>query len=597
MSVSKLSQTLQQKIMASLVANIEKDVASAQALLPGKRFGNTFIRTVVTSSNATRLLTDPNQTGIFGKQGLQEIAAGFSKISQGLSKVGTRVIGKDGTISKQAGYKDLKEYLKKYLNATAGSNLSEIDRLNNAVKDLAKQADSRLSDPSLYGNFLEFVSREQGQVETLSSEVFAIRNTQHATINKLFEKYLLSTGTDKPLVDFISANTDAGHLLGIFNQKLFRAFGAVADNSYSLGELSVDIFANIDKNQAEDTEAIQKLNSTFSAAFNILEYLDILSSSLKTTPDIFVKLSKEVYIDPKNPKASAEIQLALDNTAIGNLITNAGKKLEALIASSTSAKFITLPNSTTQVRDPKSAEFAKQLEAIFKDLGNLASVAKQLAAGLQTAENKILDEYAKKIIAQSSVFGNILLNAEGSDSVKTAIAKRLASIISGKSLPSPSNSEVSAKKPTVAKKPKTSVAKPKLTAPKQKTSSTDISANKSVRRKVRTDSAINLDKLLLIINQQLQDVISANMGSGSDRNVLNYRTGRLAASAKVESLSESRAGMITAFYTYMKNPYATFSQGGQQSNPTSRDPKLLISRSIREIAQTQVSNTLRAVSI
>jgi hypothetical protein len=55
--------------------------------------------------------------------------------------------------------------------------------------------------------------------------------------------------------------------------------------------------------------------------------------------------------------------------------------------------------------------------------------------------------------------------------------------------------------------------------------------------------------------------------------------------------------MITAFYSYMKNPYATFSGGGQQQYPRSRDPKLLISKSIREIAATQVGNRLRAVNV
>lgn len=115
--------------------------------------------------------------------------------------------------------------------------------------------------------------------------------------------------------------------------------------------------------------------------------------------------------------------------------------------------------------------------------------------------------------------------------------------------------------------------------------------------KVPSARPTNLSSLLLIINQQLQDVISANMGDGSRRDILNYRTGRLAASAKVESVSESREGMITAFYTYMKNPYATFSQGGRQEVPRTRDPKLLIAASIREIAAQQVANRLRAVAV
>jgi hypothetical protein len=126
-----------------------------------------------------------------------------------------------------------------------------------------------------------------------------------------------------------------------------------------------------------------------------------------------------------------------------------------------------------------------------------------------------------------------------------------------------------------------------------------IKANKPRPEKSNpiVDVSLSLINLQNLINQQLQDVISANMGDGSSRNLLNYRSGRLASSAKVESMSESRAGMITAFYTYMKNPYATFSSGGQQQNPRSRDPKLLISKSIREIAAQQVGNRLRAVNI
>lgn len=107
----------------------------------------------------------------------------------------------------------------------------------------------------------------------------------------------------------------------------------------------------------------------------------------------------------------------------------------------------------------------------------------------------------------------------------------------------------------------------------------------------------NLVSLLTLINSELTDRIKENMGEGNRRDILNLRTGRLAESAHVEHLSQSRAGMITAFYSYMKNPYATFSDGGKQQYPKSRDPKLLISKSIREIAATQVNNRMRAVLV
>lgn len=108
---------------------------------------------------------------------------------------------------------------------------------------------------------------------------------------------------------------------------------------------------------------------------------------------------------------------------------------------------------------------------------------------------------------------------------------------------------------------------------------------------------LNLANLQALMDRHLQDVVAANMGSGSDRRVLNYQTGRLASSAKVERLSASREGMITAFYSYMRNPYGTFSDGGQQQYPKSRDPKLLISSAIREIAATTVGNRMRAVLV
>ena len=133
---------------------------------------------------------------------------------------------------------------------------------------------------------------------------------------------------------------------------------------------------------------------------------------------------------------------------------------------------------------------------------------------------------------------------------------------------------------------------------KQKIKAT-AAKQKEVLRAVNMEKVgvANLISLQTFINTHLQDVISANMGDGSRRDVLNYRTGRLAASAKVERMTQSREGMITAFYTYMKTPYATFSDGGEQQFPKSRDPKTLISKSIREIAAEKVADRLRAVVV
>jgi hypothetical protein len=133
---------------------------------------------------------------------------------------------------------------------------------------------------------------------------------------------------------------------------------------------------------------------------------------------------------------------------------------------------------------------------------------------------------------------------------------------------------------------------------KVKTEAKGVKVNKpKLEQTSLPQQQVSLISLQSLINTHLQDVVSANMGDGSRRDILNYRTGRFASTVKVERLSLSREGMITAFYSFMKNPYATFSQGGRQSIPTSRDPKLLIAKSIREIAAEQVGNRMRSVAV
>jgi hypothetical protein len=100
-----------------------------------------------------------------------------------------------------------------------------------------------------------------------------------------------------------------------------------------------------------------------------------------------------------------------------------------------------------------------------------------------------------------------------------------------------------------------------------------------------------------LINNRLESTIAKNMGNGNFKDVLNYRTGRFADSANVVKLTQSRDGLISAFYTYMKYPYQTFEPGFNQGSPRSRDPKLLIGGAIKEIAAQKVSNRMRAVLI
>ena len=95
--------------------------------------------------------------------------------------------------------------------------------------------------------------------------------------------------------------------------------------------------------------------------------------------------------------------------------------------------------------------------------------------------------------------------------------------------------------------------------------------------KGRYTSPANLQSL---IQAQLTEKVKENMGTGGS---LENRTGRFAESVTVTNVTQSRQASVTAFYTYMKYPYQTFERGFKQGS-TRRDPRLLISKSIREIA-------------
>lgn len=112
-----------------------------------------------------------------------------------------------------------------------------------------------------------------------------------------------------------------------------------------------------------------------------------------------------------------------------------------------------------------------------------------------------------------------------------------------------------------------------------------------------TQTAVSTTSLAALINSKLHDEIQSRMGSGEREDILNYRTGRLAHSAKVTTVSQTRTGALTAFFTYMRYPYGTFSEAGAQQFPRSRDPSTLIQASIRAIATKQMIHNLRTVLV
>lgn len=239
----------------------------------------------------------------------------------------------------------------------------------------------------------------------------------------------------------------------------------------------------------------------------------------------------------------------------------------------------------TRIKVRKKFTSSKLVLEMLIEAGMMIGSVESQAENLKKAPKERAFLIGQNLTARIKADPSIIINLETSKSLKTYVAEAvLQTLKSGKA-----NSYASDTSINII----TNIVKEVVSvSPKQKPSAAVQLPNIASSAK---PAEISLSSLQLLINTHLQDVISANMGDGNRKDMLNYRTGRLAASAKVERMSKSREGMITAFYSYMRNPYGTFSEGGRQQYPKTRDPKLLISRSIREIAATAVNNRMRAV--
>lgn len=190
---------------------------------------------------------------------------------------------------------------------------------------------------------------------------------------------------------------------------------------------------------------------------------------------------------------------------------------------------------------------------------------------LSKFEKEVVDKATKYITANIS-------KLSGSNDMEEDIEQGIAHIIG--------TGKATLKKHTVRK------SKTKSTT--VKTSNAKVGTAGNIKLRTPGGQFISPISIQNLLNANLAQQIQRNMGKGNARTILNYRTGRFANSAEVTQVT-SRDGAVNVFYQYMKNPYATFAPGGAQGSPTSRDPNLLIQKSIRQLAQGIVTNRLKVV--
>jgi hypothetical protein len=243
-------------------------------------------------------------------------------------------------------------------------------------------------------------------------------------------------------------------------------------------------------------------------------------------------------------------------------------------------------------------------QVVGKQNTGIRGFLKQVGYSNQSLVEKALDSMVDGFIKQGllSEGSQSLVELESSPAIVKLIEDRLVATISGKKrkLKSEYTGTIgSLPELTVRNVVGTAKAKADIRTTKAelKTLKQKVTKAKREVKKQALPKTVNLVNLLAILNSQIQDVVSANMGDGNRKDILNYRTGRFASTINIDHLTQSREGLITVFYSYMKNPYATFSAGGKQERPKTRDPKLLIGKSIRDIASQVVTNQLRAIPI
>jgi len=328
------------------------------------------------------------------------------------------------------------------------------------------------------------------------------------------------------------------------------------------------------------------------------EKLDTTSSKLENgNRELLANIQKD--FNSKNPRMNIQFQAKFDEKGLGNQDT--AKLSTSLALVSTLQKLLNI--SLMEQSKEDKAQVRANIKATANSLDTFAKVLEDFIKKLSKDNSALYNSLANVLSASGQE--SFLVDLKSSDTLRDYIFNNTKSIFdTGKptpdlkiSSPSVPVKKISTKKPTLPKlKPVIARLKTDLEQ-RSKKASKQLKISKDVAVASTMQPIINLPMLMMQINSNLHDQIKANMGAGNRKDVLNYRSGRFAESAKVERLSESRQGMITAFYSYMKNPYATFSRGGRQDRPYTRDPKLLISKSIRELAGAQVANRMRAVLV
>ena len=439
------------------------------------------------------------------------------------------------------------------------------------------------------------VVRQEDLTASYKDALF-LKNIGHGVLVEYLVEYLQKQlQAPAPVVDFFRNNTQSGHLTGLAAIKVANYFDVILSSDGKSLTVDEKTISSI-----ESPKQIEQLKIVTSIV-KLIADADYLTSNLTDHYELFITADKHVFSE--NPSVSTEAQLKALNEKAGAAMAAIGLAIGEL-----SKKAREDPRNFRSMGQSKKEAIAEDsLIKLFQALGQVGELIVDASKSLKL-DDKASADALERALTNKKVIDDFI-DTKGSTPLRKSIPLSISSILKTGKLPPREDTHISLelkqKLPSINKLKKTinklskeaKTIDASLKSVSAKSKSTSNLQKLSVTSKLRNTQGkfTSLASLQTLLNLALHDQIQRNMGTGTSRNVLNYRTGRLAESAQVTSMSQSRESMITAFYTYQRNPYGTFSEGGAQSSPKTRDPKLLISKSIREIMSTQVNNRLRAV--
>lgn len=556
-----MSKTLRKEVLARLKEQYSQTKGSTE----DARLNQFLDYTSVDRIRADTDTAKGRHESIMSRGAFENLAAEVSEVlkQNSLTSIAAKSLTSDIT------FEEFREYLLNDVKLNTGKNLKRVTDGFTYTGASRRGKETGLTIAS------ENLDYSVGPQKPSDRDVLILRNIPIGNLVTYYSDFLalkLTGGINSAQAAAdLKALFNAGHLTGAFNARLIRALGLRKNPSGS-------VVFDSRKQDAVLSVAEVELNKIMS----LITDADYLSSNIVNDIDLFITTDKRLYKNKVALRLTTEVQFAGLNKEAGNLLTQVGHAVSDLTKSVKSGIS----------ESGQEAKVEKALTRLYTNLKKLAEEVRKKAEATKKLEGKLRKEakaHLDKILANTDAIDKIIASP-GSKAIPEHLGYLIEATLKGLKIQEEFSSAKVADSIIKNTRPKPSSTKLSLKKPSLKTKPTKLAPIRNTQGKFTS-----LASLQTLLNLALAQQIQKNMGTGTSKNVLNYRTGRLAESAQVTGMSQSREGMLTAYYTYMKYPYQTFEPGYAQGSPRTRDPKLLISKSIREILSTQVKNRLRAV--